>query len=271
MKIRTGFTLLLLFVSVLCIETQAQEYRIYTKVYQKQGKGYVPVSRSLTLFRSGKAYDHIDAMGEVIIFDPANKEFSILNTKRDIKTTVKFDQLMQQLEVARNTTLEYAEQLSTSGEDEKIRESEKLFFQLNPQFESSVATNRRMIKLSSPGLTYQVRGIVVEPVKADSYLNYADWMSRLNYVLHPNPFLPDCRIALNQELKKYHVMPLQVDFEAELESVLKLRAEHRIQNELSKQDLTLIHTWETAIQDEGIRPLTFQEYQKSTLENQLAK
>ena len=248
---------------------QAQEYRVYTKVFQNQENREVIVSRSLTLFRSGKAYDHIDSLGEVIIFDPSNQEFVILNMKRDLMTTVKFDQLKQQLKIARKTTEDYAEQLANSpGEDKKIQ-ANNLMFQLNPQFQVEADSHKNLLKLSSPGLNYYVKGTKLEPSYVTSYLKYADWMCRLNYVMHPGPFLPDCRITLNRELGQNSMIPLEVELQANLQPELKLRAEHRIKNELGKQDLRQIYAWETALKKESTRKVTFHEYQRTMIVSQL--
>ncbi len=269
MKIQTGIAFVLFLILGVFSQTEAQEYRVYTKVFQEQDHKDVIVSRSLTLFRSGKAYDHIDTLGEVIIFDPANEEFIILNMKRDIMTRVQFEQLKQQLIVARKTTQDYADQLASSSNKKKKTQAENLLFQLNPQFETEASDKKKKLKLTSPGLSYHVKGTKAEPTQVESYMNYADWMCRLNYVMHPSPFLPGCRVQLNKELSKMKMLPLQVEFMANVEPVLKLRAEHRIKNKLSKQDLTQIHAWESALKKETIRHVTFLEYQKTTLVTQL--
>jgi hypothetical protein len=80
----------------------AQECRIYTVVYDESGEptsGVVDrspqprvLSRSLSLMHAGKVYDSIDALGEVTIFDPAERRFTILNTKHTLAASVSFDE-----------------------------------------------------------------------------------------------------------------------------------------------------------------------------------
>ena len=66
---------------------RAQDFEVYTRVYDENavaadGKSplKVPIARSLTMFHAGKAYDYIEAIGEVVVidFDPATPHFSLL-------------------------------------------------------------------------------------------------------------------------------------------------------------------------------------------------
>ncbi|MGH7199902.1 MAG: hypothetical protein ACREJB_04815, partial [Planctomycetaceae bacterium] len=58
----------------------AQEFRIYTRVYDASTTGEEPavVTRSLSLFHAGKVYDYIDTLGEVTVFEPAQDRVHIL-------------------------------------------------------------------------------------------------------------------------------------------------------------------------------------------------
>src|SRR5687767_2243382 len=87
---------------VLCVlpsrYSMAQEFRIYTKVYDAGAAQNVRpsvIGSSLSLFHAGKVYDHVENQheSEVIIFEPAHQRFTILSTSRSLATTVHFDEI----------------------------------------------------------------------------------------------------------------------------------------------------------------------------------
>ena len=126
------------------LSVQAQEFRIYTRVSLANapagtatlsGEKANVIARSLTLFHAGKAYDYIDTIGEVIIFEPAQHRFLILHTGKDVATSVDFDELNNLLKVARQETEAYVTRLEGESDAASKQTAAQLRSQPAPNFE----------------------------------------------------------------------------------------------------------------------------------------
>ena len=87
----------ILFLSSACF---GQGLRISTHVYDLE-KGTGPgqmVSSSLSLCHNGRIYDYVDAADEVVMFDPVERRFTILNNSRGLSTTLTFDEIRHKME-----------------------------------------------------------------------------------------------------------------------------------------------------------------------------
>src|SRR5690606_5890737 len=100
---------------------------------------------------------------------------------------------------------------------------------------------------------------------AEVYLHYADWMARLNYVLHPHALYPEPRLKLNEVLRAHGKLPVEVELKSSIGLPIHLRAEHQIHWKLDATDRSLIHEWESLLKSSNTRQVTFQEYQRSLL------
>lgn len=259
-------------------ENIAQDYRIYTVVYDEAIPGRhvdasgvqehepVAVARTLSLFHAGKVYDSIPAIDEVIIFDPGNRRFTILNVERTLATIVDFEKLQDMLALAREATQQHIAEIESSASPDAKNKLEPLRFQLAPGFDEQYDPQRGRIILSSPRFRYVARCADDQPAETvTSYLRYADWMCRLNYVLHPNVLLPELRLELNDALRRRKLLPYEVELQADVGVAIHLRAEHRIHWKLFKTDRSLIHHWESMIANDEVRFVTFREYQSAVL------
>jgi hypothetical protein len=155
--------------------------------------------------------------------------------------------------VARHHTEEIIGELENEGTKQSKREAESLQFLLDPGFEERFDEKQKRLVLSSPFYQYTVLGADTETPKViETYLNYTDWMARLNYVLHPS-MMPGPRLMLNNSLRNKKLIPIEVDLKADLEDRFHLRAVHKIQWELTKQDRSLIHHWESLLNNKGMK------------------
>lgn len=247
----------------------AQEFRIRTTVYHHQPQVEPTiVSRSVSIFHADKVYDHVDGLGEVTIFDPARKRVVILNESRMIKAVINFDEIKNVLNVARHQTKEYIhDQIKTKGvTGEKI--ASQLQFQLDPKFDIQFEDSRNQLSLDSQLLTYRVQCVSPDQQAAgETYLRFADWMARLNYVLHPYTLHPASRIMLNEELRTRNLLPIEVELQTRMEERLHLRAEHKIHWKLDHKDRGLIHHWETLRKNKDVNTITLQEYLRNQFAN----
>lgn len=247
----------------------AQEFRIRTTVYQHQTNvDPTIVSRSVSIFHAEKVYDHVDGLGEVTIFDPAQKRLIILNESRMIKAVINFDEIKNLLNVARHQTQEYIHDQIKRQESTGKEIAAQLKFQLDPEFDIAYDDSRNQLTLDSKLINYRVQCVAPDQkASAETYLRFADWMARLNYVLHPYTLPPGSRIILNQELRARNLIPTEVELQTRLEEQLHLRAEHKIHWKLDNKDRGLIHHWETLRKNKDVNTITIQEYLRNQFAN----
>jgi hypothetical protein len=247
-----------------------QDVRIYTPVHDATAKAIV--ARSLTLFHGGKVYDHIDTLGEVIIFDPVNSQFILLSTQREMVATAHFDEIIRRLKIARDELQKSLAQPHDQTNPRTNRTLAALKFQLQPKFEEAWDPQQQQLSLVSPHMSYVVRCSQPERAKfTDIYLRYADWMCRLNYVLHPHAVLPGPRLAVNASLRNRQMIPVEVQLRADIESGIHLRAEHQIQWTLGPTGRKQIHHWETLLRGETVREVPLAKYQAAFVLSQAKK
>lgn len=244
-----------------CREAAAQGFRVFTTVHDMAGAGE-PV-RAVTLFHAGKVYDHVDVGGEVIVYEPTQDRFRILNPKRRIVTTAAFGEIQAKLKVAREETAKHAANLSESPDPDAARVAAMLKFQLDPRFEESFDEKTGVLVLDGGLIRYEVRTVDPQrPGIAEAYLDCADWVCRLNYVLHPGPVLPEPRIAVNQALRARGRLPESVELKVMIDPPIHRRAEHTAHFDLNAQDRASIHQWESLLKGDAVREIPLMEYQK---------
>lgn len=249
----------------------AQEMRIYTRVVKDSLADERPqvLARTLSLFHAGKVFDYIATADEVTVFDPANRRIVILDTSRQLATTIDFDELKNLLRLGKQEATEYAEQLERRGGD-AARSAALIRFQLAPQFETRFDSKGHRLVLEHPGYRYEVRCVPSDrPEVLRRYLDYADWMARLNWVLHPQALLPAPRLALNAELRRRHLQPVEVSLWIGSTPELRLRATHEIRWSLDKRDRALIEDWEQLLRSRRVREVPFRQYQEARFSTHL--
>lgn len=244
----------------------AQEFRVVTTIRDlAAGRDTRGVS-TLTLFRHRKVYDYIADVGEVIIYEPGANRFTILNTRRAMVTSLNFDEIKHLLKERKPRVEQYVADLR-ANHDPIARDVEASFrFQLNPKFEESWDPDTQELKLVSPKCSYRVRCADKEnPEQAAQYLAYADWMARLNSILHPAAMFPEPRVALNTSLRRRRRLPQTVELKSRLDGNLHLEASHRIGFRLEDTDRQRITNWEAAINSPRVTRVTFPDYRQKIL------
>ena len=133
-----------------------------------------------------------------------------------------------------------------------------------PQQPLAERSASRLLTLDGGPLQYEVRTVSADrPGVTAAYLEYADRMHQLNYLLHPGPILPEARLALNQSLRGRDRLPAQVELRAEMDPPLRMRAEHSLHFDLNGQDRALIHQWESQLKSSSVREVPLREYQRT--------
>lgn len=260
------FVFLVVASLTLAAQCQSQDFRVYTSVTQVGADGVSRnvVARSLTLFHAGKVYDHMEDVGELVIFEPVQDRFLLI--REHLGTEVSLDELRTMLTAAEKAAEEYAAGLQKLPEPDAVKARAQLLFQLHPRFAVQYDAESRSLDLSGEEFSYHVRGAAVtDPELLKAYANYADWTARLNTVLHSQGSFPGPREALNQALLTNRVLPVSVTLQANDPRDLHLQANHEFRWQLLPIDRELIHQWEQLRQSDRMRWVSFREYQHKLL------
>jgi hypothetical protein len=247
-----------------------QGLRVSTHVYDvaaEEATGrQVAIAGSLSLFHHGKVYDYVDSADEVVILDLANRRFTILNTARQLATTLNFDEMRHLLDSREPATEQYIADLVRTNRPNAQRIAEFVRFQLRPEFSANYDDTTGNLSLTSPSWTYVVKTTEwKDPEIVEQYVDYADWMARLNHLLHPGALFPEPRIELNKSLRELKQLPLTVELDLRPTEQLRLRAEHRFTAGLREDDHRRVAKWEAALASESIKQLSFRRYQQTVL------
>ncbi len=262
---------LILCLSGLTSNLSAQDYRIYTRVFRNtagdQNQRPEVISRSLTLWHAGKAYDWIDMVGELVIYDPAQQRYTIVSGSHRKGCTVEFSELRHYLKVARSKASDYVDEVSRTDSADAAAEIERIRFQVDPQFEITDGNAPNEVVFSSPVMQYAIQTVPApNPDVAETFRLYADGAAQLNYMLHGQSSLPGPRLKINEELVRRSLLPVRVQLTLKDEARTVLTAEHSIQWSLSTQDRTRIRDWQSMLQDQHFEFVSFQNYQRAMLE-----
>ncbi len=243
-----------------------QDFRVLTTVshLNPETSRWAPLTRSLTIFHAGKVYDFVEEVGEVVVFDPLQDRFVILSLNgNQLATEIPFEELHQFLKVGRTETLKYISELRLQQTEPATKAMQSLAFQLTPQFNEGYDPTTGKLRLFSEFITYEAETEAVDrPLIVQQYLQWADWTSRLNSILHPQAVAPEVRMALNTALRERDRIPTKVELKLTLEGETRLRAEHTFQPRLGTFDRDSITKWEKQRTAEDVRWVDFREYQR---------
>jgi hypothetical protein len=264
---------LALWLAICCglpLTARAQQFRIYTKVYNESQlqSGQKPSiqGRSLSLFHAGKTYDLIQASdtddsSEVTIFEPAAERFTILHTSRNLATTLSFQELDQIVDRANADAEKFL--LRPKDPSDAAWDARHAFFefQVRPNFKLDFQPKQERLSLTSPQLIYDIR-VAEAKSKEDvtTYLRYADRIAQLNFVLRSQAILPGPRLAVNEALRKRQLLPVEVTLRAAIGRGVQLRAVHEFRWPLDTTDRQLIHQWESQLAAPEVRHVPFHEF-----------
>jgi hypothetical protein len=256
------------------VPVMAQGLRISTHVYDiSRVDSRTPaqiVSSSLSLIHNGRVYDSVNSADEVVIFDPTEKRFTVLNTEKGLATRPTFDEIRHLLEGLEPRTRAYLEEQQLSGNPASRSTTDSLQFQLKPKFTQSFDPMKGTLVLASESFTYRVETRKWPDIEqVDRYLTWADWTARLNYLLHPGSLFPNPRLALNDALRQHKDrLPVSVELDLRPNDPLRLRAEHQLVTKLSDDDLQRIARWEQRLSSREVREVPFRSYQQAVLVTQ---
>ena len=261
-------------VMLVSLPLPAQGLKISTQVFEvAKTDGPGPdriITSSLSLCHNGRVYDYVDAADEVVIFDPVERRFTILNSSRGLATSLSFDEIRQLLETRQPKTDQYIRELIAGRHPSAAKIVESIRFQLNPTFSETFDPMKGTLILSSRSLTYRVETRKWnDPPQVERYLACTDWTAKLNSIMHPSSLFPEPRMALNESLRKLKDrMPVSVELDLRPDEQFRLRAEHQLTQNLGDDDHARIARWEEAATSEDMKHVSFRTYQQAVLVSQ---
>ena len=252
-------------------ELLAQDFSVNNKVFDLDSEEpNQPVAHSRTLFHAGKVYDLIYGVAEVTILEPAHHRILVLNSDWGVVSSVDFDELKHLLQSAEERLGQRIHELEEQPKSPR-QQLESLRFQWRPKFETQFDPREHRLRLLSNTVSYEVVGPAnVRPEAVEAYLNYADWICRLNYVLHPQPLFPSVRLELNERLKQRKLLPVEVTLRAKFERPLNLKAQHSVAWSLDSRGMQSIHRCESLLRDPKLKKVSLSEYQRIGSNHQVA-
>jgi len=254
---------------VLPATATAQDYRIYTSISihdssMGEDQPAEVIGRSLTIWHAGKVYDYMDGVGEVVVHDPLQERFTILNGTYHLGCTVDSSELRHYLKVARSKVKEIMTEAAESGDAESERTIAKMAFLLDPEFTFQLDEGNRRLLCDSPQMSYDVQCMEAPNADvAENYRAYADRAAQLNFVLHEQSLMPQARMLVNAAIAEKGWIPTRVQLSLKDTKDTKLTAEHKIQWELGSTDRTRLLEWRRLQNDSETKFVSFQEYQRS--------
>lgn len=260
LRILTILSMLLGLQAALC---PAQDMRVYTTVSRMGTDGvWEPYSHSLTLFHSGKVYDFMEEVGEVVVYEPMNDRFIFLDGNYRV-AELRIEELSQYLKASESESQKYLADLKTDVTDSSDKAKAALEFQLHPHFDQKFDARDQRLMMVSDQMIYELKtGACPNPDRALDYLAYADWAARLNHILHPKAMLPEPRLAVNSALRQRKRIPLSVTRKLKAEGETDLKSEHQFSWEFTAIDRQQMTLWENRISGKDAVWVSFRDYQK---------
>lgn len=244
----------------------AQDYRILTEIKTTPPKGRPKITgRMLSIFHAGQTYDRVDGMDVVTIYQPALRQFTLFSAAHQQVTHISFKEISASLQKFDDSARDYIAHLKKKGDRASLRTIEALQFRLTPKFNERYDAKQGDLFMTSKRVSYTVHCSLmkgIDPEITSDYIQYADWMARLNSLMHAQAMFPEPRLKVNAALQARRVMPLKVERE-DVPTGLRQSASHKIRWKLTKADKQSIFHWNQLLNDPDMVQVTFEKFRSA--------
>jgi hypothetical protein len=213
---------------------RGEDFRIETRVYE--GTKAEPLNSTTTLFLAGIVYDFpATPLGpwEITVFDPARGRFTLLDTKRKMRTDLQMTSIEEVVEAQRER--------ASRGDSPFLK------FLAHPEFEETYDEQTGELELESAFMTYTLTTETADSAEAmRQYSDFADGFTKLSPVLEAAAPPPFARLVVNQALRERGRIPDRVAMSARPDGTVGskqeflLRSEHDIKWKLQAADIARI-------------------------------
>ncbi len=202
---------------------RAADFRVDNAVYA-EGQSQ-PQSHGVTIFHEGLVYDFLDEPAEVIVFDKAQRRFTLLNISRRVRSEISVDEV--------KTFVDRARQRLSGHPNPNVR------WLADPLFAESFDAENSELTLKSPSITYQARVQATDPGVAARYHEFSDEYAQFNHVLNPKSWPPFARMMLNDAIERHKGIAKEVHLSATLnpnDVLIKINSRHELTAQLASAD-----------------------------------
>lgn len=206
----------------------AQQLRIESHVY-REGRQQ-PVASSLTLIDNGFVYDFsLDPLQpetelEVAIYDYHRRTVNLLDCQRQVRLNLEQYEILKMVEEQRL----------------QLAQKPELEFLVAPPFAEHTDIANATVELRHPQISY--KAVCEKPKDMTALPTYYDALDQMTRLAASDPgrLPPFPRLAFNQALRKYNLMPIEIEMklasEGLLQQDLQLRSTHTTIWQLSTGD-----------------------------------
>ncbi len=246
----------------------AQEFRVVTTIHnmtEGQSRGRRELGRNLTIFHAGEAYDVVDEVNEITIYQPARRQFTIFNIRRMLATTISFERIHEIQTHMDRQTQDWILYLLNKGDDRSLQEARTLQFQLAPEFEEQFDEKQKVLTMKSDEYSYTVQSDAVaakKPRLVSGYIEYTNWMAQLNPLMHPEAMFPGPRLKVNKVLQSRGLLPVKVSRIRNIAGQPHLQARHEFKWKLTRRDQRSIRAWKQHLQSDEMKWVEFADFQE---------
>lgn len=226
------------------LQVNTDSFAMNTAVYF--GQETQPSVRTTTVFLDRKAYDEVAGKdGAIAHFDFETKVIQLLDSTESVKTTIGFDEILR-FQAQQSAKAQQREGLGT--------------FLADPRFIRELDAGSSTIKLSSPWLSYQAKGVQSSTGSVERFVEFADWSARLSSMMNPQAPPPQARMELNAALKKHgwQVSRITRTGGPKARRLGVVHSDHTYRDQLTERDLDLIHRTEIGLK--SFKEISFSEY-----------
>jgi hypothetical protein len=226
---------------------EEREFRVESEVFA-QGAAE-PVSRSLTLFRDGIAWDFLEpsgaeggdeSAGEIVLHDPARERVVLVDPVRNLKTQIDSIRL---------------ERLSVSLASWARKSDDRLVrWAGGPDFGEGMTESDDRIELVGPRVRYAIDFATPPTAEAAGiYRRFADTAILLKALVRPGGLPPFPRLAINRRVAAAGGIPTEVSLEIDSRAAMvtgradTLRCVHKFHPRLLAGDLSRIEEAESRV------------------------
>lgn len=201
----------------------AEELRVDTEILV--GEGQPPIAEYLTIFSNGRVYDFMLApQNEITIYDQLRGKFDLIDTKKQLRTTITTEELRSFISKVKNFAL---------------REGKVSL--VAPELEISFNETEHLLECKGTPVTYTVQGERARTAKiATDYREFADWSIQLSS-MRQHTLPPFARLVVNGHLADRGLLPKQVTRQVVVGGLLRKKTQltrslHTLSGKLSSKD-----------------------------------
>ena len=231
----------------------AGDFRVHNKVFIDDQPE--PVSETVTLFFGGRVYDLLHDDSEVVVFDPPNKRFVLLQPARQIRAEISLEQIEALHERLAEKLREQGDKLSA--------------FVLDPRFEQSKGEEEGVTTFRGQWMTYDVRTTPLKDAEqAAASAEFAVWSTRLNAIKNPSLLarrpINEWLAAENRFAERVHLVRYQRNLFGGMTQEAEFKSQHTLTPQLSRGDRERIDQVDRWLVD--FRQTTLGEYWEASRE-----